>query len=88
ISTMLRVGVFLSAAVVAIGGVLFLLHHGQAVADYHHFTGSPTALRHVRGVLAATGRGDAAGIIQLGLLLLIATPVLRVAFTAWLFLRQ
>lgn len=88
ISTMLRVGVFLSAAVVAIGGLLFLLRQGQQPADYRHFTGSPEPLRHVPGVLAAVCRGEAAGIIQLGLLLLIATPVLRVAFTAWLFVRQ
>lgn len=88
IATMLRAGVFLSAGVVAIGGIVYLLGHGGDVADYRRFHGEPERLRHLAGVLADLREGHARGIIQLGLLLLIATPVMRVAFTAWLFVRQ
>ena len=85
VGNLLRFGVLLAAAVVLVGGVLFLRHHGTAVPDYHTFRGEPPDLRGfggiVRDAFGATGRG----LIQLGVLLLVATPVARVALTAIAF---
>src|SRR5271154_6306878 len=78
-------GVLLSAAVVAIGGVLFLLHHGSAPPHYHFFEGEPQELRGVAGILAGAAHLEGSAVIQLGLLLLIATPVVRVMFTVVAF---
>jgi uncharacterized membrane protein len=87
-SRLLRTGVILSALFVFAGGVLFLLRHSTPVTDYRHFQGEPAAFRTVPGIfhdaLALHGRG----LIQLGLLLLIATPIARVAFSLLAFLYQ
>ena len=48
--------------------------------DYRVFKSEPQALRHVGGVMRGVAAGDSAAIIQLAVLLLIATPVARVVF--------
>ena len=88
IGNLLRVGVTLAAAVVLFGGTVYLFRHGLAAPHYHIFVGEPADLRSVSGIvrdaLALRGRG----LIQLGLLLLIATPVARVAFSVVVFVMQ
>jgi len=81
VGNLLRVGVFLSAIVVLCGGTIYLVRHGHAPADYRIFHGEPSDLRGVRGILRSALRLRGRGVIQLGLLLLIATPVARVAFS-------
>jgi uncharacterized membrane protein len=81
ISALLRTGVLSSAAVVFLGGVCFLARRGNEAADYHVFHAVQPSLRSVPGVLGAVGPSDCLAVIQLGLLLLIATPVARVAFS-------
>jgi uncharacterized membrane protein len=85
IGGLLRTGVVLAAAVVLLGAVVYLAHHGGEVPNYTVFHGEPENLTSmsaiVRGALAMSG----AAIIQLGLLLLIATPVARVLFSAIAF---
>ena len=84
----LRAGVLLSAAIVAIGAVIFLLRHGLEQPAYHVFHGEPTPLRSIGGILGATRQLRGRGIVQLGLLLLIATPIARVLFSVVGFARQ
>ena len=81
ISTLLRTGVTVSAAVVFLGGACFLAQHGSDPADYHVFHSAEASFRSVSGILKAAGPSDCRAIIQLGLLLLIATPIARVAFS-------
>ena len=85
IGNLLRVGVMLAATVVLAGGVLYLVHYGGARADYRVFRGEPTDLREVSGIVHDAFAGRSRGIIQLGLLLLIATPIARVAFAVFAF---
>lgn len=85
IASLLRGGVILAALVVLIGGSVFLSRHGTDPANYQVFSGEPTDLRHWRGIVHAALAARGRGIIQLGLLLLIATPVARVAFGAFAF---
>src|SRR6185437_3333217 len=77
IGSLLRTGVFASAAVVAIGACLLLARNGHSSHTYHIFRGEPAELRTLGGIARAARRGEPGGIIQLGLLLLIATPVAR-----------
>jgi len=88
VGNLLRTGVLLSAAVVFAGGAIYLARHWSQPAEYHIFRGEPSEYRSLSGiwqqVLALRGRG----IIQLGLLLLIATPVARVAFSVWAFAEE
>jgi uncharacterized membrane protein len=85
IGNLLRAGVFLSAAVVSLGAIIYIIRHGLSVPDYRAFRGEPNDLRHVRGILRQATGLHGRGIIQLGLLLLIATPVARVAFSVIAF---
>ena len=85
---LLRAGVVLAAAVVLVGGLVHLLRHGADQAGYHLFRGEPAGLRSIRGIVAEASTLRGRGIIQLGLLLLIATPVARVAFSVYAFARQ
>lgn len=77
VSRVLLVGVVLSATIVAIGAVLYLLRH-QTTPDYAHFHDTANA-NFIRAAFAAARNGSASGIMQIGLLVLIATPVARVA---------
>jgi uncharacterized membrane protein len=77
---LLQVGVLLSASVVLAGGVMFLRAHSGDPASYRAFVAHPLELRHPAALLRGIARGDAAAIIELGILLLIATPICRVIF--------
>lgn len=85
IANLLRAGVTLSATVVLVGGLLFLARHGFGPANYRVFKGEPTDLRQLHGIAGEASAFHGRGIIQLGLLLLIATPVARVAFAVFAF---
>lgn len=88
VGKLLRVGVLAAAGVAAVGGVAYLVRHGAAPVDYHAFNGEPQSLRTVRGVVEAAMSRSSLGVIQLGLLLLIATPIARVALSLIGFFRQ
>lgn len=85
---LLRTGVIAACILMFAGAVLYLLRHGGERESYAAFRGQPTALESVSGILSAARAGEARGIIQLSVLLLIATPVMRVAFAVWAFARQ
>lgn len=85
---LLRVGVLVSASIVVLGAIIYLWHHGSDVPDYRSFRGEPRSLRDLPAILQSVIALKGRGIIQLGLLLLIATPVLRVAFAVYAFARQ
>ena len=88
IGQLLRTGVLLSAFIVVLGGSVYLVRHGHAHAEYRVFRGEPADLRTVGGIVRSTLALRGRGIIQLGLLLLIATPVARVAFSIFGFAEE
>jgi uncharacterized membrane protein len=77
---LLQAGVLLASAVVLVGGVLYVRGHLGGAVNYRSFVGEPAALRSGRGLLRLVMRGDPAALIQVGVLLLVATPVARVVF--------
>ncbi len=85
IGVLLRTGVILAAAVVFIGAAVFLARYGSSPEHYRVFQGEPSDLRLVSSIFRDAMALDPRGIIQLGLLLLIATPVARVIFTVLAF---
>ena len=76
---LLQVGVLLASFVMLLGGLLYARVH-RTVPDYRVFQTEPQALRHMSGVVKGVKAGDPAAVIQLAVLLLIATPVARVLF--------
>ena len=88
IGNLLKTGVVISAAVVLFGGILYLARHGFELPNYRVFRGEPSELSTIAGIMKSVLAFHARGIIQLGLLLLIATPIMRVAFTILAFALQ
>lgn len=88
VGNLLRAGVLLAVAVVLFGGVLYLLRHGLAVPTYHTFHAEPQVLWHPAGLIRDALAGRGRSIVQLGLIVLVATPVARVAMTAVAFVLE
>ncbi len=88
VAAMLRLGVTLAALVVLGGGLLSLRHPWSVIPDYSHFHAVGAPLRTLAGIARGAVRLSPPSIVQLGLLLLIATPVARVVFCVVGFARQ
>ncbi len=86
IGKLLRWGVMISAVVVLAGASVYLARYGMTRPDYSKFRGEPAALHSPTGIISGVFHGSSRDWIQLGLLLLIATPVARVAFSVFAFL--
>jgi uncharacterized membrane protein len=88
IGRLLQIGVLVAAAVVIVGGVMLLAQYGRTPADFSVFRGEAAELRSVGGIVRAALALDSRAVVQLGLVLLITTPVARVALTLVAFLVQ
>lgn len=88
IGRLLQFGVLLAAVVVLFGGVLLLMQYGGAPVSHRTFVVGPAELRSIGGIIHGAIALDSKAIVQLGLVLLIATPVARVAFTLVAFILQ
>jgi uncharacterized membrane protein len=88
IGSLLRTGVLIAAATVFAGGIVYLAHYGGTLENYKIFRGEPADLRGVGGIIHDAITLRSRGLIELGLLLLIATPVTRVAFSILAFAVQ
>lgn len=82
IGQLLRAGVLLAAAVVLSGGVLYVMQNHSRRIDYKTFSSGNQELHSLPGIGKLAGALDSEGLIQLGLVLLIATPVARVVMAA------
>jgi uncharacterized membrane protein len=89
IAMLLRFGVVAAATVLLIGGGVYLVRHGREdVPDRRKFEREPPEFARPGPIFRAVLEGRGRAIIQLGLLLLIATPVLRVAYSVLAFARR
>ncbi|HEX2970760.1 MAG TPA: DUF1634 domain-containing protein [Tepidisphaeraceae bacterium] len=92
ISTVLRTGVVTSLSIVVLGTILSFIHHPEYLSSpptLDRLTRPGAAFPHTltdvaAGVVALRGQS----IVAVGLLLLIATPVLRVAVSTLIFLHE
>lgn len=78
---LLRAGVLLSALIVTSGGIIFLIKHGNELPQYHSFVSEPQRLRDISNIWKTALQGRGRSLIQLGLLVLIATPIARIIFS-------
>jgi uncharacterized membrane protein len=88
ISRMLRAGVSVAAVVVLVGWICYLWQAHGVVSDYRHFHGVPSPADRLTPVFEGIRHLDSRSIIRLGILLLIATPIMRVAFCVYSFAVQ
>lgn len=85
IGKQLRWGVITASVIALIGGIVFLISHGGGVPEYHVFNGAPMYVRHLPGILSGVANFDGLAIIQLGVVVLLATPITRIAFSVVAF---
>ena len=88
IGRLLQVGVAIATVVVLLGSVLLVARHGRETVDHRVFHGAAANLTSVGAIVHAALAGDPLAITQLGLVLLIATPIARVALTLVAFVVQ
>ena len=88
IANMLRFGISLAATLMILGGWFYIQHPTMQPADYQHFHGTSEALRNLGKVLTGARLADSTSVLELGIVLLIATPVARVALCVVDFARQ
>lgn len=88
IGALLRTGTLSSASVILLGGIFYLARYSQGKPDYHTFHGVPAQLHTLSGIFSGAVHGQSLAIIQLGLLMLIATPIARVLFSVIAFLAE
>lgn len=85
---LLRAGVITAALVVLLGGIVYLVRYGTTHVDHRVFHGEPADLRSPIGIVDEAIVFRSRALIQLGVLLLIATPLARVVFSVFAFARQ
>jgi len=99
ISYALRAGVLLSAAVILIGISWFALaqdtgyvrvlpHHLQDILTFHQQSGPGFFPTSLQAIITGAAAGKPYAIIGLGIVLLILTPIVRVALSVFFFLAQ
>jgi uncharacterized membrane protein len=88
IARMLRIGVGISATIVSVGGLLYLRAASREMSDYSRFSAAQASLRTITGILHGASHVEAESVIELGILVLIATPIMRVALRIVGFARQ
>jgi uncharacterized membrane protein len=88
IGRLLQVGVLVAAAVVIVGAVMMLVQHGGTPVAFGSYSDAASPLHALGGIFRGAMALDSSSIVQLGLVLLIATPVLRVALTLVAFAIQ
>jgi uncharacterized membrane protein len=77
VSNALRTGVGIAAAFCALGAVIYFIHHGGEPTNYKVF--APAKFTPGMGGL---------GLMTIGVLILLATPVVRVALLIVVFARE
>lgn len=85
ISNVLKSGLILSMTSVLIGLIFVLWNYGNQVIEDRIFTAEPFYIKSIGDILSNTSKFNELGIIQWGIVLLIATPVLRVITCIWMF---
>ncbi len=94
IGKLLRYGVVLACIITTIGGIIYIIQSKDKMPDYstvpsgQPFSGVHQYLREINTIIPRVLDFDGAAIIQLGVIVLIATPIIRVAFSAISFLLE
>lgn len=93
IARTLRWGVGIACALAVVGGAMYLWQHGgEPMKDYTHFPAdaesSRTAYTTLEGIFSGVMGLTAVGWIQLGVVVLLLTPMMRVALSLVDFVKE
>ena len=85
VSVLLRTGVVIAGSITMLGGIVFVWRHWNETVDYRTFHSQPRIDRIVPEIVSGAAHSRARSVIQLGVLLLIGTPLMRVVFSLFGF---
>lgn len=85
ISSLLVSGLVLSLLIVIVSEIIFLRENAGEITAYKVFTGEPCDLKSIDKIFQAAFNHDHRALMQVGVVVLIATPIARVAFSALTF---
>lgn len=89
IGNALRIGVTTACTIAIISGVYYLIRHGaEPMPDYTKWTGEPASYTTLTGILKGVFELAAQDWIQLGVIVLMLTPIIRVVLSIIDFARQ
>lgn len=89
IGNALRIGVTTACTIAIVSGLYYLVRHGgEPMPDYTKFTGEPASYTTLSGIFEGVFRLAAKDWIQLGVLVLMLTPIIRVVLSIIDFARQ
>lgn len=92
LSNTLRIGVSVACIIAFVGGVLYLVHHGsEPMPDYTTFAYSdehPAEYTTLQGIWEGVVSMNAMSWIQMGVIALLLTPILRVLISLVDFLAE
>jgi len=79
VGQILRIGVILASSILILGGIFYIIVHGQdTVPNYRDFVGEGNSNTTITGIITGALSQNIPQVIQLGVLLLICTPIVRV----------
>ncbi len=82
IGNLLRWGVWTSMGVAIIGGMIYLYRHGHETVYYPRFEEQDHSMLFIlKDVFTGISNGKGRSLIMLGIILLFATPIMRVIFS-------
>ena len=85
---LLLTGVMISGIIVLIGGIIYLYENNYLTNNYNIFIGAPERLRNLYDIIKGAFQFKGRALIQFGMVILIATPVVRVAFAIVGFFKE
>ena len=88
LANVMRIGVWLATATIVLGGVVFLYSKANPKVLFDVFKPQDTTYISVPTILNGLTIGDGLAIVQLGVLLLIFMPIIRVIFAVVSFLKE
>lgn len=89
IGNALRIGVTAACTIAIISGIYYLIMHGsEPIPDYTKFSGEPASYTTLTGILNGVIHLAAKDWIQLGVVVLMLTPIIRVVLSIIDFARQ
>lgn len=89
IGTTLRVGVMTACTIALVSGLYYLIRHGmEPMPNYRVFHGEPSSLTSLSGIFGGLLHFEAKNWIQLGVLVLMLTPIIRILLSLIDFARE
>lgn len=86
IGNLLRYGVWISLSVAFLGGIIYLLNHGNELENYSTFYENDTNIfKVIINIYNGVIQGQGESIILLGIILLFITPILRLLISLIVF---